>query len=145
MKTKALGCLLMALVAVVLGGACLLVYWEAIEGKSALTVSELARLNTSLHTYYNENNHWPKTLRYYYREEPNEIPSDPFSRRPYLYTPDGVKPGDKAILIAQPEPFRTAPWPFGEMRRYGLLGNGEIHTFRGQRAITFEKNPADVR
>ena len=134
------GVLWVVVVITVAYAACFLLYEANATGKSAETASELASLRNSLQGYYAHNGRWPSTLRYYYREERDVIPVDSFSREPYLYTPDSLKPTDEAIIVAQPQPFKTRLWPFGQLRRYVLLANGKVRMFQGDEARLLERN-----
>ena len=138
MNVKVVGCALTVLVLIAISYfVCFCKHEADTVAKGAATVSDLGHLRNALLGYYYENRQWPTTLRY--PDVPSTIPTDPFSRKPYLYTPDGLKPTDDAIIVTQPEPFRTRLWPFSQMKRYVLLANGEVHTLDAEAAFTLRK------
>ena len=57
---------------------------------------------------------------------PPEMLVDNFSGREFVWAqkpPEGTQP---APLVWQPEPYRTNPWPFGEMRQMALFSDGTL-------------------
>jgi len=130
---------------------CYCVYIGRLVGKETLTECQLLQLRDDLDAYYNKYHKWPDDLKHLLKQNglAEYTPTDPISHKALLYFPDAAS-GTEAILVAQPEPFRTRLWPFGKMKRWVATANGELHAFCGEAALTLgqkvnwnEKPPKD--
>ena len=89
--------------------------------KSALTVSDLGEIRTALIEFHNQYDFYPATLSEL-RGIAAHNATNSVSGKPFLYFPRG----QSGVLVAQPQPFRTMLWPFGEIRQWAILTNGTV-------------------
>lgn len=96
-------------------------YLSHLVGLETAEASQLSYLHKELFIFHENNHGWPNSLKDVVPDEINLF--DGISKKPLLYYPDAKYDTDE-ILLAQPEPYRTRLWPFGKMRRWGVLANG---------------------
>jgi len=111
--------------------------YKSAQMESALTSSDLAEIRMALNEFQNQHNSYPATLSELGGIAAHDA-TNSVSKKPYLYFPRG----QSGVLVAQPQPFRTMLWPFGEYQQIGILTNGPIENVysilaaRGQSSIS---------
>ena len=102
-------------------GVCYVRYLGDIIGREAAAVCQIAHLRTELLIYHNKNRHWPSETKQIAPDPKEWI--DQVSKKPLLYFPNARYWTDD-VLLSQPEPYRSELWPFGKMKKYVILANG---------------------
>jgi len=122
MKIKTKITLIVGIILIVLiYGICYGVYGVNITLAEIDETSRLVELSNELFTYCERKHGWPNSLKEVAPDEMDRL--DRISKKPLIYFPN-AKSGTNDVLLAQPEPYRTRLWPFGKMRRRGMLANG---------------------
>jgi len=97
-------------------------YYATTRAKLACTCSDLGELRMPFIEFKNEHDTFPTRWNDVGISTNGAAIIDTVSKEPFVLRP----PTAPAMLIIQPKRFRTALWPFGKFRQWGIDTNGYL-------------------
>jgi hypothetical protein len=115
--------------ALVAYGVVAIRYYALTHMKSVCATSDLYDLRMPFVMYRNDHDAMPTSWADMKGYSNSVAVLDAVSKELFVFFPSAA-PG---MLIIQPKPYRTALWPFGRFRQWGVDTNGYVLDFLGPR------------